>query len=320
MPANSDYWKTGLKFSISIALLLILVASVDIKQFIDSTKSADRHALLLALVLFSLQCIFEGERLKLVFTDYGIKFRDGIRLSFIGIFFGNFMPGMLGSDVYQMHHMHKIRAGLVRPLSLSLFLRLTGLISNIVVGLVALSLSPNIGEMTISLHLEDVTLSPRLVTILLFILLITSVITLLFLRYNRLQGLIAKFFHLLHDFLQVATSFAIGSLTLISILGVFVILARASCFFVLALALGTPISSIDAIVVATVTALAMLLPISFAGLGVREASASAMLIAFGVPITESIAVSFISRCFLWVLSIIGGAWFLLQRTTTKATR
>lgn len=319
MHVNGGYLKTGLKIIISIALLLVLVASVDIKQFIDSTKSADRYALLLALVIFSLQSIFEAERLKLVFTDYGIKFHDGIRLFFVGVFFGNFMPGMLGTDVYQMHHMHKIRAGLIRPLSLSLFLRLTGLFSNVAVGLLALSLSPHIGEIGISLHLEDFSLSPRLTMILLFTLLLISVITLLVLRYNRLRGITTKIRKLVHDFLQVATSFTIGRLTIISTLSVFVILARASSFYVLLLALGTPISGIDVAVVATVATLAMLLPISFAGLGVREASASAMLIAFGVPVTESIAVAFISRCFLWILSIIGGIWFLLQRATTKDT-
>jgi uncharacterized membrane protein YbhN (UPF0104 family) len=122
----------------------------------------------------------------------------------------------------------------------------------------------------------------------------------------------------LRVFFQVVRSFSIIQHVSLGVLGIFVILARAASFFILVKAFGFSINSIDVILVVTVTAVAVLLPISFAGLGVRELSATAMLIAFGISPPEAVAISLVSRCFIWILSLTGGAWFILNKAITKA--
>ena len=136
----SNYWKAGIKVLLGLGLLFGLMALVDFDGLVASIKAADQQLVLAGLLLFSMQGVFESGRLRIVFADYGIGFLGSVRLFLIGMFFGNFMPGMIGADVYQVYHMHRVRPGLLRPLSLSVFLRLIGLCINILLAVVALFL------------------------------------------------------------------------------------------------------------------------------------------------------------------------------------
>jgi len=107
---------------------------------------------------------FESGRLRIVFSGYGIGFLGGVRLFFIGIFFEYFMLGMIGTDVYQVYYMHRIRPGLLRLLSLSVFLRLTGLLIIMLLAVVAPSLGAKTWVADFNIHLNELTL-PGWVTI-----------------------------------------------------------------------------------------------------------------------------------------------------------
>jgi uncharacterized membrane protein YbhN (UPF0104 family) len=102
------------------------------------------------------------------------------------------------------------------------------------------------------------------------------------------------------------------------VLGIFVVLSRVASSYILVQAFGSSIGGLDMMLAVTVTTLAALLPIGFGGLGVREISLTALLIALGVTPSEAVAISLVGRCFIWVLSLIGGVWFILDKTRSKA--
>jgi len=295
------------------------MAFVDHDRLLASIKAADPQLLLAAFVLFSLQGIFESGRLKIVFASFSIGFVDSVRLFFIGLFFGNFMPGMIGTDIYQIYHMHTIRPGLLRPLSLSLFLRLTGLSINLLLAVFALSLGTKKWMSAINIHLDDVVIPDWALIVTLFALLVSAMIMTSLWGRSRLHFLHEKIFEALREFFYAVRSFSAIQHTAIGFLGIFVILSRAAGFYILVQAFGSVISGYGVILVVTGTALAMLIPISFAGLGVREISASAILIAFGIAPPEAVAISLVSRCFIWILSLVGGAWFVVDKALTGKT-
>ena len=307
-----------IKVLFGLGLLIGLTTFVDYDRLLASIRTADQQLLLAGLLLFSMQGVFESGRLKIVFADFNISFPESVRLFFVGMFFGNFMPGMIGADIYQVHYMHRVRRGLLRPLSLSLFLRLSGLINNILLAAVALALSTKIWIEPIDVHLNHMAIPDWILITALIVLLVFAAMMASLPGRNYLRFLYGKISEALQEFFQVVRSFSIIEHASIGVLGVLVILSRAASFYILVQAFGFSISSIDVILVVTVTALAMLLPISFAGLGVREISATAMLIAFGIAPPEAVAISLVSRCFIWILSLVGGAWFILNKTITKA--
>jgi len=303
---------------LGLSLIFGLIVSVDFNQLINSIDAANLNMLLLGFLLFSIQGIFESWRFKIVFDDYGVTFAQGIRLFFIGLFFANFMPGMIGADMYQVYHMNNVRPGLLRPLSLSLFLRLTGLLGNIALGLVALYLSTISWSESIHLHLEQIAPTSRRALVLLLLALFLGVLIGSSRKArNWLRTLFEKAGNLAHELQLVATSFNALHLSLIGLLGIFVVLARAAGFYALVIAFGSSINGVDVVVVVTITTLTILLPISFAGLGIREISATAILITFGISPAVAAAIALITRFFIWALSLVGGAWFLIERRQAK---
>ena len=75
---------------------------------------------------------------------------------------------------------------------------------------------------------------------------------------------------------------------------------------------------IDLIFLAFISQVAAVIPISIGGLGVIEASLFYGLRVFGVP--ESIAIAFvlINRFTIWIVSIVGGLyWLILKKNHSK---
>lgn len=293
-------------------MLIVLTVVVDYNRLAASIGRADTQLVLASLLIFSMQGIFESGRLKIVFADFGISALESVRLFFVGLFFSNFMPGMIGADLYQVHHMNSVRRGLLKPLSLSLFLRLTGLIINLLLALLALYFGTKNWGMEIHMHLPDLVFSSWMFVIL-FLIISSAVLTASFLGRDRLHIVLDNLLRVVRDFFRVVHSFSLFDNTTMGTLGISVILCRALSIYILIQAFGSSISWIDVVLVVTVTAIATLLPISFAGLGVREISATALLIAFGIAPPDAVAISFISRSFIWILSMIGGFWFVMGK-------
>ena len=85
------------------------------------------------------------------------------------------MPGSIGADVYQIYHMHTIRPGLLKPATLSIFLRLNGLLINLLLAVVAVSLSSETWMNAIDIHTDDLNLPAWIIFLILSLLLLMAV-------------------------------------------------------------------------------------------------------------------------------------------------
>ncbi|MEJ8568236.1 lysylphosphatidylglycerol synthase transmembrane domain-containing protein [Elongatibacter sediminis] len=315
---NKKRWKTTAKVVFGLALLFTLLGMVDHASLWDAVKTASPPLLIASFALFASQGIFECGRLRIVFAGYGIGWIDSARLFLVGLFFGNFMPGMIGADVYQVQQMHAIRPGLIQPLSLSAFLRATGLVLNAILAGTALLLGAGLAREDSHIAWESIgnnvpwTLICAGIAVLLLLTLGTA-------PGRRLGRTISSHVrHLLGESIRAVRSLTAGQQVMLWLLGICVIFSRVFCYFLLLAAVGSSATIAEILLAVTFTALAVIIPVSFAGLGIREASLAAVLIVAGVEPAYAVAVSLISRCYIWMLSIIGGTWFVLDRRAAVA--
>jgi uncharacterized membrane protein YbhN (UPF0104 family) len=81
---------------------------------------------------------------------------------------------------------------------------------------------------------------------------------------------------------------------------------------------GEAVDAFDLVFVLAVTAVAALLPVSIAGLGVVEGSISFLLVAFGVGQTAAISAALINRAVLLLTALIGAAVYVGARGELSA--
>jgi uncharacterized protein (TIRG00374 family) len=310
-PSKSQQWKTAAKVLFGLGLLVGLFLMVNPDQLLKSIVSADAPLLIAGFMLYSAQGVFESGRLRIAFAQYGIGLKESVQLFIVGLFFSNFMPSTLGADVYQVRQMHLIRPGLLRPISLSLYLRLSGVAINLVIAIMALFLGSTSWATSFQVQASSIFISNWIVFIIAGLSL--SFVALLLTPWGRklVRYLLGESRKIVREVVAVSTSLTIPQHLMIVVLGVFVILSRVASLIVLTWALGTSISFLNILVTVTVTTLILIVPISIAGLGISEISTAALLVASGLPPTVAVAIPLLVRCFTWILSLAGGVWFVL---------
>lgn len=88
--------------------------------------------------------------------------------------------------------------------------------------------------------------------------------------------------------------------------------------YLVAVAVGTPIPAVSALVVALVAALVSTIPITVGGLGVAEASIVFVLQWVGLATGPAGAIALLSRFITyWCLVVVGGAVFVFTRLSTR---
>jgi uncharacterized protein (TIRG00374 family) len=309
----SNRWKSTIRVASGFALLAFLLGMVDFRELLASVRDASPVLLVASFALFALQGVPESLRLRTVYAAWGISFKKAWQLFIIGMFFSNFMPGVIGADVYQVQQMNAIKPGLTKPISLSLLLRTSGLMVNLAFALIVIFLEA--GNATEFLSLSQI--SNWLPSHSWFWVVLVGIALFFVAAFLWIAARVGRFAEIFaetsKDFYSAITSLTGLQTANLYIHGVFVVLLRAGSLYVLLLACGTQASLPDVILAVTVTVLALLVPISFAGIGVREISLSAILVASGVAAHDAVAISLLGRFFIWMLSLIGGVWFVSLR-------
>lgn len=173
-----------LRIVVSFLLLFILLKFVNLSQFIHTLKEANKGIILLAILLNLIIVPFISYRWQIILSSQKLFIRLSglIRLTFIGMFFNNFLPTSAGGDVVKGYYLVKDSDRKIDLGASILFDRIIGTISVITMALIAaLLLYKRLPPQTI-----------------LFILLL-SIFTLflvLFLRNQKLAKTLSRFFRL----------------------------------------------------------------------------------------------------------------------------
>lgn len=297
-----------IKVGISVGLLWLLSTTYDVGDSIDRLAGLNLWWLLSALLLFAILIILATFRWRVILGALGenIPFWPAAGIVTIGLFFNQVLPSNLGGDAMRIWRLHRRGAGLGRAVGSVMLDRVIALVA-----LAVLVLS------TLPLASELISDARILVAFWLFIALVPLGLAAL-LWLDRLLVL----------FIRILPGRVIDALEALARDARAVLLNRRYCIAVLCLALGNQVflvvmtmalarglgiqaSFSDFIVLIPPVILASVIPLSFAGWGVREGVMVALLGTIGVDASEALALSISFGLVVLTGSLPGGVVWLV---------
>ncbi len=294
-------------FAIFIIIFIISLpihVLFDIFDPLEALKAAS--AFLIAVV------ILEGARIKILFDDYSLTYRITLKIALIGVFFGNFTPGMVGAEIYKVHFLHQLCAGVAKPLALVAVLRFIGLAVTVFTTVLVWVLSDirftPLSEFATSANSgRPAMLAAGL-----------AALSAAVLGWAWRTGRMTRLFNLWHGVIAALKQIRVAQLLGVTGLSFLVLGARAAFLVWLVRALAGSLKPAEGLLAAAGSVLAGALPVGFGGLGIQEGTLAGMLIALGVPESTGLAVALINRILIWLVALVGGLIFLLSRTARNS--
>jgi len=305
------WWLPAVKVAVSAGLLYGLARSLDLGELRTIFAQLPLWAFLLGCLAFVLQTLVLAWRWRIVMTALGTPLAFGrlLPIMFIGIFFNQVLPTSFGGDALRMWHVY--RAGVRHDAAI------LGVLLERISGIIGLTLMVAAGTWYLWADLGDAWL--RLV--LLAALPATLGGTLLLMTLDRIPGRWRQW-RPLGDFLRVSADlrcivleprFAEPLLGL-SLAGNALAALSVYAFTV---GLGLPISAWACLALVPAAVLAMLIPISFAGWGLREAAMVVLFGYLGVAPDVALALSIAFGLALIVAALPGCVLWLLDRSSAQ---
>ena len=294
------------RFAVSVGLLIGLGWWLDGRALLDQLANIDFRWLLVGFVVTFGQTVLSAWRWRYTAKRLGLNLslRDAVREYYLAIFINQVCPGGIVGDLSRAwRHARTAETGpAVRAVILE---RLSGQMVMIVLSLGAVAALP-----------EDVIGDVPYGWVFLVILSLVTVVVMTVVR-RRSSGNESLVEKLLHDTrIAVCSREALprqlisSSIIVASYLLTFVIAARAIGSY-------TPLATLVPLI--PIVLLAMLLPISIAGWGVREGVAALLWAAAGLSAVEGAAISATYGLLILISSLPGAGVLLVGFRTTQTT-
>lgn len=297
----------ALKAVVSTLLIYVLVTRIDAGAVFRTVTRVPTGAFAAAVALFVAQTLILGMRWKFVMAAIGAPLGSGraIRFSYIGIFFNQTLPGAVGGDAVRVWHAYRIGVPVDRAISGVLLERITGTFVLVILAALAVwYLGARIDYPALR-----VVLVAMLPAALLGLALLAYLDRLLPLSraWLPLRGLA----RLSGDTRKILVDFRVALLLfLFSVLSTGL---AAGATYGLAVGLGVALSPWSCLVLLGPIALLMMVPVSFAGWGLREGAMVVMFGFLGVAPEASMAISVLFGLALLAASLPGGVLWLYGR-------
>jgi hypothetical protein len=312
-------WKL-VKWPVSLGLLAWLALSADWGSTLATLRSLPPVVLLVGPALMGMAQLLSTRRLQVLLRAQGIERSYGavLRLTFAGLFAGNFLPSSVGGDTLKVVRLAQQGYGTVKPAACIVVDRLVSLVSACVLVLSVLfvpALLPTSGSFSIA----------RL-SVLALLLAGTAVLGLVVLgqRQRRRSTTTAddaaaplrsplrkRLDALLAMLAQWGSSTPALLVALLLSWGNF--LFSVAALWVIAQGLGIVIQPLELLAVSMLTYFVTLLPISLNGLGVKEVSTVYLLAQLGATPEQGLALAIVARLFYVALSLLGVFDILLKQ-------
>ncbi len=312
MPQKNKYTAIA-SLLIAVVLLAVLIGLIDTKKLARVFGSLRVCEALAAFGAFCLAVIaFEGARVKVLFADYPLSLGTALKMTVVGLFFGNFTPAMVGAEIYKAHLVRSLRAGFTEPLIRLFLLRIIGL---------AVTAAGALGVMLFDerfrLILEKAVISTfaGISPISVYVLVLVGMIVFFGALIRRAMGpprpaglAVVPRKKIVGAFKQISLArwFALIGLSAL-VLG-----ARAVFLIAATRALSGTLGAEGGVLAAAGSVLAGALPFSFGGLGVQEGALAGVLYALSVPEPTAVAVALLNRGFIWLAALAGGLIYLIS--------
>ncbi|MBI5652902.1 MAG: flippase-like domain-containing protein [Chloroflexi bacterium] len=323
--ANPSAWSSRVwaiaKIAISVGILVFLLTRLNRADLLDRLARAQPLWLALALALYFL-AIFLGvlKWYLLVRAQHiAVSFWELATFTFAGLFLGNLLPTNIGGDVVRATMLARARNGTTEAATISVIVdRLLGLAAFFGIALISAGLA--VGLVTRSSELEAVQTATILVAAIFALggaLLFSRRIARLFTRafawgfIARFKPVAARFYRALQVY-----RFNYRALAANSALSASILVVATLVWYAVARAIHLDISILYFFLFNPLIAFVLLLPISFNGLGPKEATAVFFFGLVGVPGESAFALSLLFHAIV-VLTSLPGGWVVARTPIEK---
>lgn len=302
----------SLKISLSIALIWFAFRKIDLAGALTLLARIPLVDLAIVGVILVLQQVFTSLRLRRLVTSLGqhISVRTALDAIFIGVFFSQTFISFIGGDAMRVWRLT------TRGVTLSLAAR--AVLLDRVAGFVAL-----IGLIAGCLpFLYAILPDSAMRTGLLMALALGLFATVFFLALSRTPDALRKvrILRLLADVSDQTLTIARNPSNLFPLMSLSLVvqLMNVAAIYAIALGLNANVSFGNLIILVPPVLLLAMLPISFAGWGVREGAMVVALGLVGVSAELSVAISICFGLALIVIGLPGGLLWFIQRKHATA--
>ena len=299
-----------LKVLISIGLLTFIFSTLDIPAFIQAVRQANPWWLLMALATMMVGVVLRAWRWGILLKAIGVSVSlvELTNIYFIGFLFNNLLPSGLGGDAIRILELNRHSQRSSDAVTSVLVDRFLGLSALQAIALASLlfdwgAVPAGVAYFTVAIFLGGLAFGYLLINRQLYVTLQNRIGL-----FRRLTNI--RLFGSLFESFQRYPLPALGRSYLVSLL--FNLTLIAMNVFI-GLGLGAQVTLIQYAVLVPITSLVLLLPISFAGLGVREETYRQLFTEIGVPAELAVAMSLLVYFFGNICTgLIGGVIYFLR--------
>lgn len=300
------YLRWFIRVGVSAGLIFLLLMHVDMKKLVQSFLNLNIGWFLVALLIKGTgifagmvrwQLLLRGQELELPLSNLGGAY-------LVGRFFGSFLPSTIGLDAYRTYYAAVRTREVAKTVAVTVVEKVIGLLALSALALVALPFGLRLLNEKALWMLGVVLCAP-----------IAAAALLLF--YPGLFVRIANLFHRLGKrwsegiakWSEAVGGFGAqrGRLLLALLLGFVVHGGTSAMYIATARAVGVEVPATEILFIGPLMIAATLVPISIAGIGVREGTYVFFLASVGVPTEQAALLAFLGYLAGEIYSLIGGA-------------
>jgi len=312
-----------LKIGVTLAIIVFLFSRVDLAVMAQHLANANYLLLLIALAMYFLAIAIGALKWQVLVRAQNLNdsFADLLIYSLVGLFFGNLLPSNVGGDVVRAYGL--VRAtGRAEAAAISVLVdRLMGLVAFLGAAVVMAALAAI--TLTRGSELEQIEMA-TVVAAALFI----FAAALMFSRrvaqrvkwifelalFKRFEPIAQRIYHALQVYRHSYRAL-VANLTL----SICIVVVTTVVWYSVALALGVDASIFYFFLFNPLIAFVLLIPLSFNGLGPKEATAVFFFGLVGVPGELALAMSLIFHLIVVLTSLPGGLLWWHERALAPAS-
>jgi uncharacterized protein (TIRG00374 family) len=294
-----------IRIGVSTGLIVLLLLLLDRERLVECIGKVNLEWFLLALLIQGVgilagvirwDLLLGGQQLHLPLGNLGGAY-------LVGRFFGSFLPSTIGLDAYRTYYAAVRTREVARCVAVTAVEKVIGLLALSALALAALPLGMRLLPQKALWTLGAILCAPIIAAALL-------------LFYPGLFIRVARLFHRLGrrwtegiaKWSEAVGQFGAqrGRLLLATALGLVVHGANRALYIATARAVGAGVPSTEILFIGPLMIAATLVPISIAGIGVREGTYVFFLASVGVPTEQAVLLGFLGYLAGEIYSLIGG--------------
>jgi len=314
---RNSFWKIA-RLVFGVTLLVYFIVTVGAGGIAEQIRSCDPAWIIAALAIMTTVRLLMAMRWHYVLASQGIavSLREIIRITFVAIFVGRFLPGSVGSDVvrgYELISRHGKPAGVMTTLVLDRFIG--ACTTFLIAGTGALLIEGNAPVQRLAVPLFLI-LTGIVVGWILAAALIDRLESLTFDGHATIERAWRKLMPMLRSLTD--TRRMLGILPRMLLYSIAVQMMRCIVYYCLFRSLGANVTVVDCMVFIPLVYVVIMLPISIGGVGTGQAALIYLYLMMGVASSVSLTAGILADVLRFAVALPGLVFWIAGARKSEA--